>query len=157
MILNWNVEHQSFVFIFVFNFQQKLINNHLATNNPEYHNFFHHFFFFNIIFLIKIKIVHIKNAHIIDYFKKIQKLHEKQEIFTKTLFGKFVIFLNFVAFSLIMHDFFSRIFPDYLTKIHPTLVPFLLPVWHMTITGSDYLNLAAVVERLLVRFFFFKV
>merc|ERR1712037_35975 len=41
------------------------------------------------------------------------------------------------------------IFPDYLTNIHPTLVPFLLPVWHMTITGSDYLNLAAVVERLL--------
>jgi hypothetical protein len=55
-----------------------------------------------------------------------------------------------------MHDFFSRIFPDYLTKIHPTLVPFLLPVWHMTITGSDYLNLAAVVERLLVRIIFIK-
>ena len=47
--------------------------------------------------------------------------------------------------------FFFRIFPDYMNKVHPTLVPFLLPVWHMTITGSDYLNLAAVVERLLVR------
>ena len=51
---------------------------------------------------------------------------------------------------------FSRIFPDYMTKIHPTLVPFLLPVWHMTITGSDYLNLAAVVERLLVRIIYIK-
>ena len=43
-----------------------------------------------------------------------------------------------------------------MTKIHPTLVPFLLPVWHMTITGSDYLNLAAVVERLLVRIIYIK-
>ena len=37
-----------------------------------------------------------------------------------------------------------------MTNLHPTLVPFLLPIWHMTITGSDYLNLAAAVERLLV-------
>ena len=131
--------------------------------NPEYHNFFHHFSssIYIYFFLIKIKTVHIKNADIIDYFYKknmaICKLLEKQQRkFNEKKIWKFCHI--FVAFSKymkfihnIMYDFFFRIFPYYLTKIHPTLVPFLLPVWHMTITGSDYLNLAAVVERLLVR------
>ena len=33
---------------------------------------------------------------------------------------------------------------DYLQDVHPFLVPFLMPVFHMFITGSDYLNLASV-------------
>ena len=49
--------------------------------------------------------------------------------------------------------FFFSIFQNYLTEIHPLLVPYLFPIWHMTITGSDYLNLATVVERYLVSFF----
>ena len=32
---------------------------------------------------------------------------------------------------------------DYLQDVHPFLVPFLMPVFHMFITGSDYLNLAS--------------
>eukprot|EP00093_Oithona_nana_P000441 00441.XXX_1807_87_1 [CDS] Oithona nana genome sequencing. len=42
-----------------------------------------------------------------------------------------------------------NIFQNYLTEIHPLLVPYLFPIWHMTITGSDYLNLATGVERYL--------
>jgi uncharacterized membrane protein len=37
----------------------------------------------------------------------------------------------------------------HLKEIHPILVPFLIPMLHMAITGSDYLNLAAAVERYL--------
>ena len=36
---------------------------------------------------------------------------------------------------------------DYLNQIHPHLLPYLAPILHMAITGSDYLNLAAAVER----------
>ena len=36
-----------------------------------------------------------------------------------------------------------------LKEVHPMLVPYLIPVLHMAITGSDYLNLAAAVERYL--------
>ena len=32
---------------------------------------------------------------------------------------------------------------EYLQDVHPFLVPFLMPVFHMFITGSDYLNLAS--------------
>ena len=67
MILNWNVEHQTLVYIF--NFQLKPIYQ-LATNNPEYHNFFPPFFSSIELFLIKIETVHIRNANIIDYLKK---------------------------------------------------------------------------------------
>ncbi|TRY75819.1 hypothetical protein TCAL_00634 [Tigriopus californicus] len=35
----------------------------------------------------------------------------------------------------------------YLNEVHPLLMPFLMPFLHMAITGSDYLNLAAAVER----------
>lgn len=35
----------------------------------------------------------------------------------------------------------------YLNEVHPFLMPFLMPLLHMAITGSDYLNLAAAVER----------
>ena len=36
---------------------------------------------------------------------------------------------------------------EYLHKVHPYITPYLFPVLHMFITGSDYLNLAAAVER----------
>ena len=35
---------------------------------------------------------------------------------------------------------------DYLQDLHPFLVPFLMPVFHMFITGSDYLNLASTLD-----------
>ena len=34
-------------------------------------------------------------------------------------------------------------------EVHPLLLPYLIPVLHMAITGSDYLNLAAAMERYL--------
>jgi hypothetical protein len=37
----------------------------------------------------------------------------------------------------------------YLHDTHPLLLPYLVPILHMFITGSDYLNLAAAVERYL--------
>ena len=37
----------------------------------------------------------------------------------------------------------------YLTEVHPMMLPYLLPLLHMAITGCDYLNLAAVAERYL--------
>ncbi len=51
--------------------------------------------------------------------------------------------------KLLKKHFATRIFHDYINDVHPRLVPFLLPIWHMTVTGSDYLNLAAAVERYL--------
>jgi hypothetical protein len=39
--------------------------------------------------------------------------------------------------------------PVVFKEIHPLLLPYLIPVLHMAITGSDYLNLAAAVERYL--------
>ncbi len=44
----------------------------------------------------------------------------------------------------------TRLYPEYLMEIHPVLIPYLNPILHMAITGSDYLNLAAACERYLV-------
>ena len=38
---------------------------------------------------------------------------------------------------------------NYLYQIHPMMVPYLIPLLHMAITGCDYLNLAIVAERYL--------
>lgn len=64
-----------------------------------------------------------------------------------------VAILSFWAFSLPSILLYFNWFDNYTTEIHPLVVPFLMPIWHMAITGSDYLNLAAACERCLVSHF----
>ena len=38
---------------------------------------------------------------------------------------------------------------NYLNQTHPMMIPYLIPLLHMAITGCDYLNVAIVGERYL--------
>ena len=44
---------------------------------------------------------------------------------------------------------YNDIGPRYLHQIYPFMVPYLIPLLHMAITGCDYLNVAIVAERYL--------
>ncbi len=58
-----------------------------------------------------------------------------------------VSLLSVWCFSAPVLDLHFSAEADYARQIHPRLFPYLYAALHMAITGSDYLNLAAAVER----------
>lgn len=67
-----------------------------------------------------------------------------------------VSLMSFWIFSIPTLFSYLDIGQDYNQLVHPQLVPWLLPIWHMAVTGSDYLNLAAACERYLATDRYFK-
>lgn len=60
-----------------------------------------------------------------------------------------VALMSFWIFSVPTLLSYLNVGQYYNEILHPQMVPWLLPIWHMAVTGSDYLNLAAACERYL--------
>ena len=60
-----------------------------------------------------------------------------------------VTILSFFLYTVPTVLKYNDIGSNYLNQTHPSMIPYLIPLLHMAITGCDYLNVAMVGERYL--------